>query len=321
MIIKKYFGRRLVFILLLIISVYGCSAINVSRYPDGINFVKDERLQAPAALPAVRFSIINTGELNHAEGFLISSGSWLKKATALLPCVLIQHPRGTILYDAGLGKNVALHFREGMPFGTRFTFPYKALGSAREQMRTSGSVNPELIKTIIMSHLHWDHASGIEDFPDAEVWTASADYDYVTKKIRPGYSSSILKNDTIQWRFINFPDKPYENFDRSFDFFGDGSIVLVPLPGHTPDLIGMFVNLQSGKRFLFVNDTSLYSDDLKVPAKSWMEKIFVDYDSKQTEATIVRVHRLMKQYPDLVVISAHENMSKVADMIFPGFIQ
>jgi hypothetical protein len=207
---EKCNGSYRIFFLLFIMSVYGCSAIDVSRYPDGTNFVQDERLKNTETMPDVRFSIINTGEFFQTEGFLISSGSWLKKVNALLPCILVQHPQGTILYDSGLGNNVARDFKEAMPPGTRFTFPYKPIGSARTQMQMSGMVDPSSVKTIIMSHLHWDHASGIEDFPGAEIWTTRADYNYAIKKMGFGFSSSVFDNNKVKWRFINFQNKPYE---------------------------------------------------------------------------------------------------------------
>ncbi len=318
---KKCNGFYQIIFLLLILGFYGCSTIDVSRYPDGMNFIKDERLKKSDTLPEVHFSIINTGEFPQIEGFLISSGSWFKRVNALLPCILVQHPRGTILYDTGLGNNADRDFQEAMPWGTRFTFPYKPIGSARTQMQMSGKVNPDSIKTIIMSHLHWDHASGIEDFPDAEIWTTQTDYNYAIKKMGFGFSRSVFDNNKVKWRFINFQNKPYENFDQSLDVFGDGSIVLIPLPGHTPSLTGMFVNMKSGKRVLFINDASLFSDDLKVPAKAWMETLFVDDDKKQTEATIARIYRLMKQYPDLVIISSHDDANKFTGKLFPTFIE
>ena len=321
MIVEKCYENKLIFLFLLMICFYGCSAIDISKYPDGTNFVKDERLKTPETLPEVSISIINTGDLKSAEAFLVSSGSWLKKATALIPCVLVKHPQGTILYDTGLGNKEKRDFKEAMPFGTSFTFPYKPTGSARTQMQMSGIVDPDSIKTIIMSHLHWDHASGIEDFPNAEIWTTKADHNYAIRKMGVGFSRSVFNNDKVKWHFISFDDKPYENFDQSLDVFGDGSVVLVPLPGHTPSLTGMFINMKSGKRFLFIGDVSLYSDDLKIPAKSWMETFFVDYDKKQTGATIARIYRIMKQYPDLIVIPAHENPDKNTDMLFPKIIR
>lgn len=310
-----------IFCLVLVIGVYGCSAINLSRYPDGTDFFADERLNNPESLPEVGLSIINTGELYQAERFLNSSGSLLKKATALVPCVLVRHPRGTILYDSGLGGNVERDFKEAMPFAGNILFPYRFINSAREQMRMSGTVDPDSVRTIIMSHLHFDHASGMEDFPEAEIWTTREDYYYAQDKTGMGFSRSMFENDKIKWRFLNFHNKPYENFDQSLDLFGDGSVVLVPLPGHTPCLTGMFVNLPSGRRFFFINDAVLFSEDVRIPAKPWPEKYLVDYDSRQNDAAVAGIHRLMKQYPDLVIISSHENAGKYADRLFPNFIK
>ncbi len=45
-------------------------------------------------------------------------------------------------------------------------------------------------------------------------------------------------------------------FDESLDLFGDGRLVLVPLPGHTPGSVGLFVTLDSGRRLFFSGDTS-----------------------------------------------------------------
>lgn len=311
----------IVLIMLFIINICGCSTINTSRYPDGTKFVQDKRLKNPENLPKVTLSVINTGDFKQIEAFLLSSGSLFKKVSASLPCVVIRHPQGTILFDSGLGKNVERDFNEAMPFGTGFTFPYRLKETARAQMQTSGIMNPDSIKTIIMSHLHWDHASGIEDFPRAEIWTTSADYNYAIKTIGKGVSRSMFDNEKIKWQFIRLENKPYENFDKSLDVYGDGSIVLVPLPGHTPGQTGMFVNLKSGKRFLFVGDATLYSDDAKIPARPWAEKLFVDADENKTEETIVRINRLMQKYPDLVIISSHDSSDKMTGFLFPKFIK
>lgn len=317
--IRKSIKKNVLILITIALMISGCSTVDFTRYPDGANFVRDERLSTPNDLPEVSFSIINTGELRHAEAFLISGGSWLKTAYALIPCVLVRHPQEMLLYDTGVGNNAERDFKEAMPLG--FLYLYTPKGSAHSQLQKSGAVDPGSVRTIIMSHLHWDHASGIEDFPNANIWTTNADYNYAIKKAGVGFARSMFKNDKIKWRFISFENKPYENFDQSMDVFGDGSIVLVGLPGHTPGLTGMFINMKSGKRFLFIGDASLYSDDLKVPAKSWMEKYFVDDDKKQTDATIARIYRLMKQYPDLVVISAHDNPDKHADRLFPKFVR
>ena len=317
----KALPLSLALLVFLIINICGCTTINISRYPDGTKFIQDKRIKHPENLPNVSLSVINTGEFKQIESFLISSGSLFKKVSGALPCVMIKHPRGTILFDSGLGKNVDRDFNEAMPFGTGFTFPYRLKETARTQMQKSGTMNPDSIKTIIMSHLHCDHTSGIEDFPNAVIWTTSTDYNYAIKTIGKGVSRSMFDNEKIKWQFIHLQNKPYENFDQSLDVFGDSSVVLVPMPGHTPGQMGMFVNLKSGKRLLFVGDATLYSDDAKVPARPWAEKLLVDADKNQTEETIVRINRLMQKYPDLIILSSHDSPDKFTGFLFPRFIK
>jgi glyoxylase-like metal-dependent hydrolase (beta-lactamase superfamily II) len=100
---------------------------------------------------------------------------------------------------------------------------------------------------------------------------------------------------------------PYENFLRSLDLFGDGSVVLVPLEGHTPGSIGMFVNLRSGKRFFFVGDLTWAIDGVTIPAeRPWVARKLADVDERVVRRSIVRVHELAKKYPDLIVVPAHD---------------
>src|SRR5205814_6513583 len=42
---------------------------------------------------------------------------------------------------------------------------------------------------------------------------------------------------------LRFEPTPYETFDESTDLYGDGSVVVVPLRGHTPGSVGIFLNL------------------------------------------------------------------------------
>jgi glyoxylase-like metal-dependent hydrolase (beta-lactamase superfamily II) len=161
------------------------------------------------------------------------------------------------------------------------------------------------INMVVVSHSHWDHVSGIEDFPGVQVLVAKEEEEHIGK-LPPSELASQMR-DKLNLRSIEFTADPYENFDRSYDLFGDGSIVLVPLPGHTPGSLGMFVNLRSGKRFLFVGDLTWAVEGIQIPAeRPWLARKFVDLDEDQVRRSIVKVHRLLKRYPDLVVVPAHD---------------
>jgi glyoxylase-like metal-dependent hydrolase (beta-lactamase superfamily II) len=158
---------------------------------------------------------------------------------------------------------------------------------------------------VILSHSHWDHISGLEDFPQAEVWAARAEIDYIDR-LPVGELVRRMK-DKIRWKAIEFSDGAYENFDRSLDLFKDGSIVLVPLPGHTPGSLGMFVNLRSGKRFLFTGDLTWSVEGVEIPTeRPWIARKLVDLDEEEVRRSIVKVHLLRQRYPELIVVPAHD---------------
>jgi len=58
----------------------------------------------------------------------------------------------------------------------------------------------------------------------------------------------------IRYEEYGFEEGPYLGFPYSHDVYGDGSIVVVPAPGHTPGSVIIFVTLHSGMRYAFVGD-------------------------------------------------------------------
>ncbi|MHB8471660.1 MAG: MBL fold metallo-hydrolase [Gammaproteobacteria bacterium] len=311
-----------VFFLLPVLVVVGCGAINVSQYSDDSVLAKDKRLQLPEQLPEVSLSIVKTAESKTLEAFFYSGGSWTTPRVGVHSAILVRHPQGSLLFDTGLGNNIDEQFQENMPFWLKPFMAYKKIGSAQSLLAEEVKRNP--IRMIILSHLHWDHASGVKDFPDAEVWTTRKEYDWAMRPDAPEgrYIQSQFSGKEIKWRFIQFDRVPYENFDQSLDVFRDGSVVLVPLPGHTPGAIGMFVNLRSGKRVFATGDTTWSLEGFQIPAhKFWISSLLVDYDKNETEQSILKVRRLMREYPKMIIVPAHDNKAQQAIGFYPNFIR
>jgi len=85
--------------------------------------------------------------------------------------------------------------------------------------------------TAVIAHSHWDHISGLEDFPGLEVRMPTAELQFIRDRKMPGLIDQMI--DKLNVHTFDFTGGPYENFDRSLDLFNDGSVALVPLPGHT----------------------------------------------------------------------------------------
>ncbi|MCP4372397.1 MAG: MBL fold metallo-hydrolase [Deltaproteobacteria bacterium] len=308
--------------LLLFAFTYGNKAIDVSKFDTNSTFVKDDRLLKHQNLPAISFSIIKTGEAKTLEAFVYSGGGF-KEHIVSHTSILIRHPKAFLLFDTGLGTQIDQQFKEGMPYWIKPLMAYEKKGDVVTQLRLN-NIDSNEIKIILASHLHWDHASGIEDFPQAKIWSVEEEHEWGKKvaSVESGVILSQFDSEKIQWDYFQFDETPYENFKKSIDVFSDGSIVLVPLRGHTPGSFGMFLNLRSGKRFFFTGDTTWAIEGIQIPAeKHWISGLLVDSKREQTIASIVQVHKLMQEYPKLNIIPAHDNKVHEKIGFFPKFIQ
>lgn len=302
-------------------TTIGCGRIPVVSNSKDSFFVKDERLNSPTILPDVSLSIIKTAESKTLESLIYSGGSWITLHVVAHTAILINHPQGSILFDTGLGNNVDEQFKDSMPFWLKPLMRYKKMGTAQNQLAEYSKINP--IKMVILSHLHWDHASGIKDFPEAEIFTTRKEYDWAMDSKAPEgpYIRSQYSGKDIKWQYIQFNNIKYENFNQSLDLFHDGSVVLVPLPGHSLDGIGMFVNLKSGKRIFATGDTTWSLEGFQIPAhKFWFSSLLVDYDKQETELSIIKVHKLMQEYPSMMIVPAHDDKVQQAIGFYPKFM-
>ncbi|WP_193316011.1 MBL fold metallo-hydrolase [Flavicella marina] len=80
---------------------------------------------------------------------------------------MIQHPKGNFLFDTGFDVHLQKQFKENTSFLNRQTFKFKQLGTTKNILEAN-NYPIDSIKFIIPSHFHYDHVSGIEDFPNAD---------------------------------------------------------------------------------------------------------------------------------------------------------
>ena len=296
---------------LLIILVVSIALLGYSFLPARLDvnaYKSDDTFQSsavgdPASLPEVTLSVIECGKMKSKQSFVFLGGSWSADYYSGMAAVLIRHPKATLLFDAGFGANVDEHFKNA-PRLMRALTSYDKETNAASQLQEHG-IAPAQINSIILSHGHWDHISGAEDFPDAEVLLSKAEEDHI--RTLPASELIAQMRGRLKLRSFDFIGGAYENFDRSFDLFSDGSLVLVPLPGHTPGSIGLFVNLHSGKRFFFIGDLTWAIEGVTLPAeRPWISRKLVDQDEDQVRRSIVKVHQLLARRPDLVIVPAHD---------------
>lgn len=264
-------------------------------------------------------SIIETGFAKTPEAFVFKGGSILKKRKLSHVSILIQHPKGTFVFDTGLGSQIEGQFHDNFSFLDRQLFKFTKLNSLKETL-VENKFNPDSIDFIIPTHLHFDHASGIEDFPKATVWTTKEEYDHAFSEeaIPPAFIKEQYDADFIKWNFMDFDTSAYEIFEESYDVFNDGTVVLVKLPGHTKGSLGMFVNLKSGKRYFFTGDLTWAAEAFINPAeKHSIPRKKVDGDREKVKEFIVMVHYLTKEKPEINIVPAHDFNAQKGIAHFP----
>lgn len=315
--ILKIIGIAAVLLLGLLIYTFLPMKLDVAANQSGAPF-STGRKPDPARLPEIRLSLLRAGKMPARQAFAYRGGNWSGAYENGMAAILVRHPQATFLIDGGFGANVAEHWKT-IPWLMRQLSSYVRETPAAEQLLQHG-IAPGQINFAVITHSHWDHISGLEDFPGLEVRMPVAERAFIDAHKYPGLIDQMIG--TMNVRTFDFTSGPYENFDRSLDLFNDGSVVLVPLPGHTDGSTGVFVNLHSGKRFLFTGDLTWAIEGFQLPAeRPWLARKLVDADEAEVRRSIVKVHLLMRKYPDLVIVPAHDRRIHERIAGLPNFEQ
>ncbi len=101
--------------------------------------------------------------------------------------------------------------------------------------------------------------------------------------------------------------------------WGDGSVVLVPAPGHTPGSIVAFITLPSGPRYALLGDLVWQREGIEIPAeRPRLTRWLVDEDSAAVRACIERVAGIHARFPEIRLVPAHDARALASVPAFPA---
>src|SRR3974390_1970899 len=203
----------------------------------------------PSAAPPKEMAVfaLVAGVHHTVAAFGYRGGSLFERRDFSMAGTLAKHPKGDLLIDTGFGRNIDEQFRT-LPLLFRAITSYSLWQPAADQLRAAG-YDPKSLRAILLTHSHWDHVSGLPDFPGVPVWVTPQEREFIRKGDRFSFCRLFTG---IRYEEYGFEGGPYLGFPDSHDVYRDGSIVVVPAPGHTPGGVIIFVTRHDRTRYAFV---------------------------------------------------------------------
>jgi len=119
------------------------------------------------------------GSIHRTSGFAYRGGSLFERQDSSTTAALVRHPRGDLLIDTGFGRHIDEQFT-WLPRVLRWTTTYERFTPAADQLQAIG-YSLRSLHGIVLTHAHWDHVSGMTDFPDVPVWITPEERRYIAE--------------------------------------------------------------------------------------------------------------------------------------------
>lgn len=295
--------KRLLLLFVIALVAFGASLYLLYFRRTPLPAAPPHALVAPsiATLPGLSACWLETGKASSDFSFGSTAGS-----------ILVRHPAGDLLIDTGNSSHFDDEIR-GYPFGTWFKLRFLA-GQLKPAVPLSEMLrrvkeDQTRLRWVILSHAHLDHSGGLMDLPHVPVLLSQEELQFAADPAvqAKGYviAAHVQRFPPLGKPTLRFDPVPYETFDESADLYKDGSVVAVPLHGHTPGSVGIFVNLSPSRRFFYVGDA--VDDERGFQERVGKSLVLRDSDNDEALANqvVTRISDLHEKLPELAIIPAH----------------
>jgi N-acyl homoserine lactone hydrolase len=161
------------------------------------------------------------------------------------------------------------------------------------------------VGTAVVSHLHQDHIGGVRELPEADLVISRREWQSLSGPLAEarGLLRRHIELPGLRWRQIDpepTVDPALAPFRASYDLFDDGSLVLVPTPGHTPGSISMLVRRPGRPPLMMVGDLTY---DVHLLEQGHVPGVG---DRRQARAATATTNQFRQQHPGVVILPAHD---------------
>ena len=277
------------------------------------------RAEPGSAGPVKAVSVISTGTVRirpeHPYGtrkplywWLLTSRRWTPPRP--INVYVIEHANGLILFDTGQDRGSvtdAAYFPGGVAghiYDRLARFDIGENDTLTAQLAALGYV-PADVDTAIVSHLHQDHIGGLRELTGSELLVSAAEWTELAKpapELR-GFLDRHIQLPGLKWRQVSMKhtdDPALAPFTESVDVMGDGSLMLLPTPGHTAGSVSLLVRRGARPPLLLAGDLTYGAEILQrgqLPGVG---------NRRRLAESSRKVLALAGQQPGLVVLPAHD---------------
>ncbi|KHK99920.1 hypothetical protein LK09_00900 [Microbacterium mangrovi] len=270
--------------------------------------------------PVKRVSVISTGSVRIRPEHVESNGTplmwWLNTSRRWtdprpINVYVIEHEKGLVLFDTGQDRRSVTepaYFPGGFvgrSYRRLATFDIPEDATLTAQLSARGYDIAD-VRVAILSHLHQDHIGGLRELPDsAQVLVDGGELASVDRRfaVLDGLMRDHIRLPGIVWVAVDpqpVRDDTIAPFTHAHDVMGDGSLLLLPTPGHTPGSTSLLLRSGGMPPMLFVGDLTYDAELLaadRVPGVG---------NRTALHATSRRVNELVARYPGMPVLAAHD---------------
>lgn len=239
-----------------------------------------------AAAPPVpmRLYVLNSADMTVPRAFLQAGAEGSQWVPAAM--YLVKHPKGHVLFDTGVNdREIERPGSVWNPTAVAYFGLKRSPEQSIEAQLAKAGLRPQDIRYVVLSHMHLDHAGNLGKFANA---TFIIQNDELKQAWWPdeGFESGYLLDDISDTRHLRVM-----RLDGNLDLFGDRSIEIVRVPGHTPGSQIMLARLPKTGTALFTGDTVYLKENLEKnlvpgPAGAWFTP------------ALLRGYQLIRHYRD-----------------------
>jgi glyoxylase-like metal-dependent hydrolase (beta-lactamase superfamily II) len=225
-----------------------------------------------------------------------------RPGTLAVPCFVVRHPKGTLVWDTGLGDKLA-ETKDGVDLPGGFHMSMSV--TLAEQMKAMELAATD-VTAVAFSHFHFDHTGNANMFA-ASTWIINkAELSWALADPTPfGVDPST---------FSDYKTAKTQLIDNDYDVFGDGSVMILKTPGHTPGHQVLQLKLKKAGTVILSGDLYHTRDNRKyrrVPA--------FNYERADTLASIDRVEKILANTKGRLVVQ-HDPLDFKALPKFPAYL-